>query len=617
MPMIKISDIYLDIPHPVTSDEEIVLYPGQLTCMSGKSGSGKSTFLYMLGLLDDSTKVKYSFNGHQIDQTNENEKANYRKFHIGYVFQDYNLINHLSISENLKLSASISGLRVTDKEIREWLDRFNLSDKTGDERPENLSGGQRQRVAIAMALMKQPELLILDEPTSALDTENAIDLLNIIKKISEENHLMVMIATHSKLVRENSDRVYLIDQQKIKCVKSQNTKKDERPSISKKSIFSPWYYVINYFKKHWKSKAALTMIGSLVIALFILSTIVTRQIISKQEETLSSMTNNEILVTNNGVSFSYDKNAPEFSAEQLEKIVSIQGVEKLLPFYTLQVMENEEIEIQPYVSNMNVEQFKDSDGIYISYSLARLWKIEDYPSIKSINIGLSEFDHSLNNIQLEISGEMNSIFTNHYTSSSHIIYVSEQYFSELQNKVYQLNHTDVPFPSMLLIYAKTYSQVYQLKEALQNYLLSSRVKCDFIDMNSINESIKSTTSFMKLISTGLCLIVALMLIIVYSRYIINREYEFCILKSNGLTKKEVRNLMIIDVFIQSLLFFFSALGIEIILCCFLKQFGLDYPLDGFMMLMTTYCVSIGILLIPLVISVKKVNHISPARFLRK
>lgn len=170
--MISVDNIVLPLENKVICRIPFLLKPKEITCVCGESGSGKSTLLYLLGLLDDTDSYVYRFNGKTINLKSEEEKAYYRRYHIGYVFQDYNLVEHLTIVENWQLSAQLAGIDLTNNQVQKMLGLLKL-DKTGKEKVTELSGGQKQRVAIGMALLKKPKLLLLDEPTSALDKNNA------------------------------------------------------------------------------------------------------------------------------------------------------------------------------------------------------------------------------------------------------------------------------------------------------------------------------------------------------------------------------------------------------------------------------------------------------------
>lgn len=208
--MITVKGLTLPIDHPVRMKDTLTLYPGTVTAISGVSGLGKTTLLYALGLLDDSVDFGYMFDGQLLDLKDEKLKAMYRSQHIGFVFQDYQLMPHLTIEENLKLFASLSGRHISHHEVEQLLLLVQLQDKRGDEYPSSLSGGQKQRVAIACALVKKPRLLILDEPTSALDKDHAMALMDVLKNIASKEQIMIVISSHFEAVKAQCDQLYEI-----------------------------------------------------------------------------------------------------------------------------------------------------------------------------------------------------------------------------------------------------------------------------------------------------------------------------------------------------------------------------------------------------------------------
>lgn len=140
---------------------------------------------------------------------------------------------------------------------------------------------------------------------------------------------------------------------------------------------------------------------------------------------------------------------------------------------------------------------------------------------------------------------------------------------------------------------------------------------EYVDMTALNESTEAFTTYLRLISISLVVIVWLMLIIIYSRYMINREYEFCILKSNGITKGGIQKLMLADILVQSILFTVTSFIIVVVVCEILKGLHIIGAIAYLHLLIPTLLVSCGSLIVPTLIALKKVNQFSPARFLRR
>lgn len=166
---------------------------GSVTVLLGPSGSGKSTFLNILGGLDRGTSGDVSFQNQNLSHMDDEGLTHYRRHHVGFVFQFYNLMPSLTALENVQLVSDIADNPMDD---RAALELVNL-DKRADHFPSQMSGGEQQRVAIARALVKQPDVLLCDEPTGALDRETGILVLDALMRINEEIGTTILIVTHN------------------------------------------------------------------------------------------------------------------------------------------------------------------------------------------------------------------------------------------------------------------------------------------------------------------------------------------------------------------------------------------------------------------------------------
>lgn len=182
---------------------DLTLYKGELVVMLGPSGSGKSTLLNILGGLDTATDGKVAYLGKPVTIMNERELTEYRRFHIGFVFQFYNLIPSLTALENVAVVTDIAKRPMKPEDalaivgLRERLDHF----------PSQLSGGEQQRVAIARAIAKNPEILLCDEPTGALDSSTGIVVLEALERVNIELGTTTVIITHNIDIAGMADRI--------------------------------------------------------------------------------------------------------------------------------------------------------------------------------------------------------------------------------------------------------------------------------------------------------------------------------------------------------------------------------------------------------------------------
>lgn len=189
---------------------------GEFVAVLGESGCGKSTFMNILGGLDQDYTGSIVLDGEFLKDYSEKKLDDYRKSRVGLIFQNYNLISHMSVHENIEVAMTMSNIDRAERKARtqEILAQVGLSEYA-DKLPNQLSGGQRQRVAIARALANTPEILLADEPTGALDKDSAEQVIQILKKIAESGKLVIVV-THSQKVASACSRILTIDDGVIK-----------------------------------------------------------------------------------------------------------------------------------------------------------------------------------------------------------------------------------------------------------------------------------------------------------------------------------------------------------------------------------------------------------------
>jgi len=204
----------------VLSGIDLDIAAGEFVVVLGRSGSGKSTLLNLLGAMDRPTEGQLTIGGQRVDRLDEAGRTLFRRRHVGFVFQAFNLIPTLTVSENLRLPLELNGLEAgADERISSYLERLGLVDKT-DRYPEQLSGGEQQRVAVARALVHEPSLLVADEPTGNLDLETGREVLALLDRMTREAGKTLVMATHSPEVIGIADRVLTIRDGRIQASSS-------------------------------------------------------------------------------------------------------------------------------------------------------------------------------------------------------------------------------------------------------------------------------------------------------------------------------------------------------------------------------------------------------------
>lgn len=210
--MIKITDLEKyyrteEVETIALNKLSIEVKEGEFVAVMGPSGCGKSTLLNILGLLDDPDGGSFVFNGIEVAGFNERKRADLRKKNIGFVFQSFNLIDELTVFENVELPLIYNNIKAADrkKRVEEVLDNLKIMHRR-NHYPQQLSGGQQQRVAVARAVVNNPKLILADEPTGNLDSSNGNEVMQLLTELNEKGTTIVMV-THSEHDARYSHRI--------------------------------------------------------------------------------------------------------------------------------------------------------------------------------------------------------------------------------------------------------------------------------------------------------------------------------------------------------------------------------------------------------------------------
>lgn len=195
----KLSKIFRteEIETYALNEVDIEVKPGQFVAIMGPSGCGKSTLLNIIGLLDNPSGGKYFFDGIEVGSFKERQRTQMRKGNIGFVFQSFNLIDELTVYENVELPLIYLKKKVSERKemVNAVLERMKIGHRA-KHFPQQLSGGQQQRVAIARAVVANPKLILADEPTGNLDSKNGLEVMNLLTELNKEGTTIIMV-THS------------------------------------------------------------------------------------------------------------------------------------------------------------------------------------------------------------------------------------------------------------------------------------------------------------------------------------------------------------------------------------------------------------------------------------
>ena len=270
----NIKKIYEQGDEAVLDDINLTFNKNEFVSILGCSGAGKSTLLNIIGGLDDKTSGKLLINGKDIYKRDDLNLDYYRKNNVGFIFQNYNLIEHLTVYENVMLPLLLTNSKNKHKRVLKILDKTGLKGKKNSKICD-LSGGQKQRVAISRALINNPDIILADEPTGALDYKTGYEIMNLIKKLSK-NKLVIMVTHNKVLAKKYSSRIIYLDKGRV--ISDTNPSKEKNEYFSTKfksgnlSIKNALLYSIKTIKAKRKSfllTSLASSIGLILVALII------------------------------------------------------------------------------------------------------------------------------------------------------------------------------------------------------------------------------------------------------------------------------------------------------------------------------------------------------------
>ena len=205
---------------PALNGIDIEIYEGEFVAIQGPSGSGKSTAMNLVGCLDVPTKGKIFLEGEDISEMTESEIAQLRVQKIGFVFQQFNLINTLSAIENIALPMTFQGISIEKRtnQAKKILSSLDLKER-GEHKPNELSGGQQQRIAIARSLANDPDIVLADEPTGNLDSKTGKYIIDLLIKLNKQKNKTIIMVTHDNQLSKYAQKIFYLKDGKITNIK--------------------------------------------------------------------------------------------------------------------------------------------------------------------------------------------------------------------------------------------------------------------------------------------------------------------------------------------------------------------------------------------------------------
>lgn len=211
-----------DVETYALKDVNLTIEEGEFVVILGPSGSGKSTLLNVISGLDTVTSGEITFRGETLTNLDEDEMTAFRRKHLGFIFQQYNLLQNLNVYENIQIGSDIG---TAPLDIGDLLEKVGL-EKSRNKYPSQLSGGEQQRVSIVRSLAKNPDIIFCDEPTGSLDEENSKKILQLLQNLNEDYNKTVIVITHNLGIAEMADKVIKMNSGQITEVTLNKVKKN-------------------------------------------------------------------------------------------------------------------------------------------------------------------------------------------------------------------------------------------------------------------------------------------------------------------------------------------------------------------------------------------------------
>lgn len=335
--MIQLNNIQIKFKDTVIEQGNISLYEHQITLFTGDSGCGKSSLLNILGLLDDTNHYQYLWNHHEIKKE---EYEQLKQYDIAYVFQDYSMIDDLDIEDNFKAMFLIAGLPFQTDRMQELLKEVSLESLSLKQKAKSLSGGEKQRLAIALALVKEPKLLLLDEPTANLDEANSECIVDILQQLKQKK-MMIAIATHHPN-RYHADHIYEIKAKQINEIfKTEPIKETVENKAADRKRFAYYAYAKLHFISHFLIYAILLI--AMIFSFYevnkgLINTIATKDFM---DDSLGSIADDEIVVNNIDVvidendKYFHQVYLHSFNKDKISELSTITHIKNIYPYFVL------------------------------------------------------------------------------------------------------------------------------------------------------------------------------------------------------------------------------------------------------------------------------------------
>ncbi|MFR7591217.1 MAG: ATP-binding cassette domain-containing protein [Longibaculum sp.] len=521
--MIELKHIHLSFDDVLIQDGEMIISDEQITVITGKSGSGKSSLLYDIALITKQAQMDYQFYDYDVTTLNAAEKQDLQRNYIAFVFQNIPLFNCLNLMENIKFFAYLSHQEFDENKAREYLTDLHLFlDDSTDIK--TLSGGERQRLAIVCALMKDTPLIILDEPTAYLDYDNIQRLIEVLKLLKNKYHKTILIASHDENIKEISDCLYEIKDKKLIQSKCSNNQKhtiyQQKQNTYQKAL--SLFYCKTIKGNHFK----YSLLKILIILLLSFSCFLQVFLQKYQEqlhEKINTLESYQIIVQSHQL----------ISNQELKKMKYYEEIKDIKRFIPIET-DNEYL-ICPYINsdffqNNKFKQMSKENQIYGNYELYRQEKSTP------IHCSLSSYQ-----FPVDIDVYLNQTFEDYrgFSYLSKVIYVPYETYQEL------LQYTDINIKesNMFIIELKDKAQYLNVLQIIDKDFLQLEVvsNSNLMKMIDVLNKLETFNQLSVIFIMGLFML-GMIILKVFDQY--QWRYNEVLLETNGISSQNIRKLLL-------------------------------------------------------------------------